>query len=130
MIRIRLLQGRAQEAYEYLAEPGKDQMSMFDPGSYLQLKAMVEYSLGNETESVAAMQEFERLHGEEMPVLLAQIHAWRGETEQAFSWIEQSFEPEKQLKKSELLEPFLYSLHEDPRWASVMARLPPNSGLD
>ena len=80
---IDLLEGRTAEAAQGYAR--------IEPGAYRLLGTiMVSKNLGRERESAEAMASLEAEHGSTQPTMVAQAHAWRGENDEAFRWLERA----------------------------------------
>lgn len=56
--------------------------------SVMHVRAMALHSLGRDEESLAALSQLESASGQEHSQMLAEVHAWRGETERAFKLLE------------------------------------------
>jgi DNA-binding winged helix-turn-helix (wHTH) protein/tetratricopeptide (TPR) repeat protein len=118
--RVLVLQGRFDEAVE-LAEPWPD-----GPSRNMIL-AMAWHGLGRADESEAALRALSESPREMDLMRIAEVHAFRGETDAAFRWLLGSVERApgglQALSSSALswmipLSPFLRPLHADPRWAA------------
>jgi len=111
-----LLQGRYAEALErFQAES--------DEAYRLKGTALALYSLGRNAESDRALAEMIEKFGERWPSEVVHVHAWRGEIDEAFVWLDREFETygpggwgEWQLQR-------LYdNLRNDPRWTAFLRR--------
>lgn len=85
--------------------------------------AVTYHAMGRNDESDAAMQRLTDLPGMEVPHLLALAHASRGETDQAFAWLEKNLETHNFRIGEIKFDPFLSTLHGDPRWDALLRRL-------
>jgi TolB-like protein/Flp pilus assembly protein TadD/predicted Ser/Thr protein kinase len=116
----RLVQGRADEA---LAEYEKER----DPSGRLAGRAMAQHLRGDRAASEAALRELVAKYGDQAK-LIAEVHAYRGEVDQALTWLNRAY----QRHDSDLVylkpSPFLTRLHGDPRWAALLEKigLPPD----
>lgn len=108
--------GKTEDA---LAELAKEKVD----GYRLRGLAIVNHALGRSTDSNSALQYLIALGEADWAVSIAEVFAYRGETEAAFEWIDRAVS----LGHSELLEmhvnPMFRHLHGDPRWQSVLVRL-------
>jgi TolB-like protein/DNA-binding winged helix-turn-helix (wHTH) protein/Tfp pilus assembly protein PilF len=88
--------------------------------------ALVYHALGRTAEADAALARLTSLSVTEDPFQLAEVHAYRGEADESFRWLELAARPTD--AESGLLpaarqmwqmqaSPFLAPLHADPRWA-------------
>jgi hypothetical protein len=56
---------------------------------------------------------------------IAAAHAWRGEVDEAFIWLERAYrerDPDPGLSES-VAYPLLRALHDDPRWHALMREM-------
>ena len=85
------------------------------------IEAMAHYSLGNERESVAAL---ERLEGTpEAACQWAQALAWRGEKDRAFEALDRALAVGDAGLRLIKVEVFTRGLRSDPRYAALLAKL-------
>jgi TolB-like protein/Tfp pilus assembly protein PilF len=115
-----LLQGRAEAA---LAEYARER----DPSGRLAGLAMAQHALGRREASQAALRELVASY-EDQAKLIAEVHAYRGEVDEAFACLERAFrkrDPDLVYLKP---SPYLVRLHGDPRWGELLKRigLPPS----
>jgi TolB-like protein/Tfp pilus assembly protein PilF/predicted Ser/Thr protein kinase len=114
-----LLQGRAEAA---LAEYEKEA----EPDARLAGLAMAQYLRGDRAASEVALRELATKYSDQAKVI-AEVHAYRGEVDQAFAWLDRAY----QNRDSDLVylkpAPFLSRLHADPRWGALLKKvgLPP-----
>jgi TolB-like protein/thioredoxin-like negative regulator of GroEL len=84
---------------------------------------MAYHALGRKADSDAALDELIAKYEQEMPMAIAYVLAYRGEADRAFEWLDKSVK-EVDLGLGALpFEPFLESLHSDPRWLPLLRRL-------
>ena len=90
-------------------------------GDYIRgwTSAVVEFSAGNEAASRAAMLKFERSYGADDPMALAELHAWRGETDAAFASLDRAWTAHDPGIVGILTDVMLLNLHGDPRWTAL-----------
>ena len=121
---IRLLQGHPEETIELVSTLGGAQVAAYGGDRKLFLTAMAQFTIGSLQASNRALEAYRQDYGEENPSEMAKLHAWRGEVDQAFEWIDKVFIADPNLSKPWFDHPFLYNLHDDPRWVDLMARWP------
>jgi TolB-like protein/Flp pilus assembly protein TadD len=112
---LRLLQGRPAEAIEYAAD-------LDDEPQRLSVLAMAYFDLGDQAASGSAIGA---LHGgiaDSFPLKTARAHAWRGETEDAFRWLDRAVKEGHAIEGIKY-DPFLSGLHADPRWQPLLESL-------
>jgi TolB-like protein/DNA-binding winged helix-turn-helix (wHTH) protein/Tfp pilus assembly protein PilF len=91
--------------------------------------ALAEHSLGHDQASRDALDRLTERWGHVAQYQVAQVHAWRGEREQAFHWLERAYQERDGGILSIKVDPVFRSLHDDPRYASLLVRLrlPPDA---
>jgi tetratricopeptide (TPR) repeat protein len=112
---LRLLQGRPAEAIEYAAD-------LDDEPQQLSVLAMAYFDLGDQAASGSAI---DTLHGrfvDSFPLKTARAHAWRGETEDAFRWLDRAVKEGHSIEGIKN-DPFLSDLHTDRRWQPFLESL-------
>ncbi|MEJ1963604.1 MAG: winged helix-turn-helix domain-containing protein [Gammaproteobacteria bacterium] len=83
--------------------------------------ALVYHGLGRSTQSDERLDRLIATAGSTDPVLVAEVYAFRGETETAFHWL-QSSRAKLCIPRMMYASPFLKSLRADARWAQVTGR--------
>ncbi len=111
-----LLQGRAQLA---LAEM---KLEPFEPFRLFGL-AMAYHSLGEREKSNAALAETVAKYDKDAAFNIAYIHAWRGEPDEAFAWLDKAIEYKDSALPMIAIEPLFAHLHDDPRWLPLLRRV-------
>ena len=54
---------------------------------------------------------------------IAEVYAWRGETDKAFEWLQISFDNQDTGTLALLIDPLMRSLRDDPRYKNLLAKL-------
>ena len=86
-------------------------------------KAVVFWDLGEFAASDEALAELAREYGDVWPDVLANVHAYRGELDDAFMYLEKDYEKFGAAGWGELkLAPFYDNLRDDPRWHGMLER--------
>jgi serine/threonine-protein kinase len=85
--------------------------------------ALAEHMMGNEDASRRALDELIRTNAREAPYQIAQVFAWRGERDQAFEWLDRAYRDRDPGLPYVKLDPFSQSLHGDPRFTALLAKL-------
>lgn len=85
--------------------------------------ALASFDLGDGAASDAALAEFQRRWSHDAAFQLAEICAWRGEVDLAFSWLERALVERDPGLAQTRFTPLLARLHGDPRWPGLLARL-------
>ena len=112
----RLLQGRTDEALDEAER---------EPIPYLRLLclALVQHTLGNPAASDAALHRLIDEFGDAFSFQIAAAHAWRGEADSAFTWLERAYATHDAGLGESLSYPALRALHADPRWHALMRNI-------
>ena len=120
---VRLFQGRGEEAVELAQKLPFDFTEWTSGIPGLLISALGFHTMGDQIRADAALEEFKGRAGEQIPIDVAMIHAWRGEYDEAFKWIEIAMEEKQDRIEHHMKTIYWHKLHGDPRWAEVMARL-------
>jgi Flp pilus assembly protein TadD len=113
---VLLRQGLPEEAWaeiELEVDPQQKEI-----GSILALPA-----LGRDAEAQQRLDDFTRENQSWAAYPIATMHAWHGDTEAAFTWLERAYQQRDGLMSTIAFDPLLNSLHGDPRWAELMDRM-------
>jgi adenylate cyclase len=114
--RILLARGDAQAALEAIRQESS-------PMWRLTGLALVHHALGQRAESDAALEELRKLDPVGIAYQFAEIHAYRGEIDLAFEWLERAEATNDSGLTDAITNPVMRGLHADPRWATFVARL-------
>jgi len=93
------------------------------PGVRLWIAALAEHALGREDESARALAELERDHASGFAYQVASAHAWRGEKDAAFQWLDRAFAQRDGGMAMIKYDPIIASLRDDPRYAAIVRKL-------
>ena len=85
--------------------------------------ALAEHSLGNDAASKAALNHLIATNGSSALYQIAQIHAWRGESDLAFEWLERARVERDPGTRYIKYDPLVRTLRNDPRFADVLTRM-------
>ena len=89
--------------------------------------SMAEYTLGNTKESQRALEELTEKHEQEAAYQIAEAHAWRGEKDEAFEWLDRAYQQRDGGLSDIKVNLLIASLHGDPRFQALVQKmnLPP-----
>ena len=92
---------------------------------YRQLcEATAYHALGRKALSDAALAELTALPADERPTYdIGAVHAFRGNADQAFWWLEQAAKESDSTMATVMLDPFLKKFHADPRWMPFLRKV-------
>jgi serine/threonine protein kinase/Tfp pilus assembly protein PilF len=113
---ILLAQGRADEALAAAAREPYESMRLYALG-------IIYHTLGRGTEADEALRELTEKYAVEAAAQIAEVHAARGEIDEAFEWLERAYAQRDAALPGLRLVPSYRSLHGDPRWAAFVRKL-------
>jgi TolB-like protein/DNA-binding winged helix-turn-helix (wHTH) protein/Flp pilus assembly protein TadD len=113
---ILLLQGHPQQALtEVELEPGE----VWKPFG----RALAYQALGRSQDSVSALNQLIIKHHQDSAYQVADVYAYRGETDKAFEWLLRAYQQRDGGMLFVKRDPLLRSLHHDPRYADVLRKM-------
>jgi tetratricopeptide (TPR) repeat protein len=109
-----------------LIEEGKPQQALAEidkePIDWERLtdQALVYHALSREQDSNAALSELIAKHHIDSAYQIAEVYAFRGESDKSFEWLERAYEQRDAGLSDILIDPLLENLHHDPRYAELL----------
>ncbi len=85
--------------------------------------ALAHHALGNRAQAEAVLRETTETYGEGWAFQLAEIHAFRGEPDAAFRWLERAYENRDPGLADTKASSLLVVLHDDPRWPEFLEKM-------
>jgi TolB-like protein/cytochrome c-type biogenesis protein CcmH/NrfG len=85
--------------------------------------AMALHGLGRSKEADAALKALVDKFGQDQPESIATVHAYRGQADAAFEWLDKAVAIRDPQLASALTEPMLEPLHDDSRWLPFLRRI-------
>lgn len=116
LAKIYLAQSRATEA---LAEAEKEKDSAFRVFGM----ALAYHALGRRKNSDASLAELIGKYATEAGYQVAEVYAFRGEADRAFSWLERAYDEHDSGVADMKTDPLLKNLRQDPRFAAFLVKL-------
>jgi TolB-like protein/DNA-binding winged helix-turn-helix (wHTH) protein len=113
---IYLMQGRPQEALREIELARYDDTREF-------VYAMADYALGRKKESDAALRTLVAKHPAGSAYVIAEVYAFRNQSAEAFEWLDRANAQRDSGLIQTKTDPFLKSLHKDPRFAAFLKKL-------
>ncbi len=89
----------------------------------LQGQALALHDLGQSEAEALALAELIEKHADNWAYQIAEICAYHGDVEMAFSWLEQAYRNRDGGLIEMLADPLMNNLHDDSRWAEWVARM-------
>ena len=111
-----VLQGHPEEALQYVEG---DSDSFWQPMGL----SMVLSDLGRHEEADRVLQRLIAEFKHSMAYQAAEIYAWHGNKDKAYEWLDIAYEQRDGGYTQILLDPFLVSLHDDPRWEQTLDKV-------
>jgi len=107
-----LLQERPADALASAQADDNDAARLF-------VLALAHYAAGDWQTADQALTDLKQQHAENAAFFIGTVHAWRGDIEDAFAWLNRAID-EDQSTYGLRTEPFLRVLHDDPRWLKIL----------
>ena len=111
-----LLMGKNTEA---LAAAEKES----DDASKLAALACIHWAMGRRAESDSALNSLERGFAHRNEYLIAAAHAYRGEADTAFTWLDHAYQRSKGSLQDLRVDPLFRTLQNDPRFDVLLRKL-------
>ena len=86
-------------------------------------QALAHHALGQQEESQAALDELIEAASDVAAFQIAEVHAFRGEPDQAFEWLERAYAERDPGIAEVKVDPLLIGLHDDPRFPAFLRKL-------
>jgi len=113
---VRLQQGRAAEALQFAERESTT-------WTRLTAQALAEHSLGNPAGSERALSGLIAEFDIDAAFQIAEIHAWRGDNDRAFEWLERAYKHRDPGLAAWTADPLLHRLRGDRRWAALLEKM-------
>jgi tetratricopeptide (TPR) repeat protein len=85
--------------------------------------SLIYLKLGRKTDADSALAEFERRHADDSAIRIAEVHAFRGDVDQAFSWLDRAYRQRDIDIYMIKTDPWLQNLLPDPRYKALLRRM-------
>jgi serine/threonine protein kinase/TolB-like protein len=89
----------------------------------LTVLASIFWEMGRGAESDAALHELEQKHTKTFGWAVASVHAYRGETDAAFEWLNRAYRERDPGMTWIKVNPWLRRLHGDPRFQAILVKM-------
>jgi len=86
-------------------------------------ESMAEHTLGHDKESQAALDELQTTFADTAAYQIAQVHAWRGDKDLAFHWLDRAYSQRDAGLTLLMDDPLVDSLRSDSRFTTLLHRL-------
>jgi TolB-like protein/DNA-binding winged helix-turn-helix (wHTH) protein/Flp pilus assembly protein TadD len=85
--------------------------------------ALAYFTLGRNAESNAALAQLIKSYSAVSPSAIASVYAFRGESDEAFKWLERAYTERDTLLPAIKYRTEFYRLHDDPRYKALLKKL-------
>jgi predicted Zn-dependent protease len=85
--------------------------------------ALAYHASGREGDAAEALRELVEKHGDHAAFHVAEVHAFRGERDQAFAWLERAYVQRDGGFIAMKGDPLLWNLEPDPRYAAFLKKM-------
>ena len=116
LAKLHLLQGRPDEALAVAEQIDLEQREFH-------VSSMAYHDLGQAVLSQAALSALKEGYADSAAAFIAEVHAWRGEADASFEWLDRAIEESQYMWGSLSFDPAFNNLHDDPRWQVFRARV-------
>jgi TolB-like protein/DNA-binding winged helix-turn-helix (wHTH) protein/Flp pilus assembly protein TadD len=114
--KVLLSEGRRQEALgEIESETGEWEK--------LSGEALAYYALGRREQSDSALKKLIATHQKDAAYQIAEVYAYRGETDKAFEWLERAYRQRDPGAPELKTGPLMRGLSDDPRYAKLLKKM-------
>jgi hypothetical protein len=84
---------------------------------------LVYHALSREQDSNAALTELIAKHDTDSAYQIAEVYAYRGESDKSFEWLERAYQQRDAGLSDIKIDPLLENLHHDPRYAEILKKM-------
>ncbi len=114
--KVLITEGKPQQA---LAEIEKEPIEW----AKLTGEALAYHALGREKDSNTASADLIAKYGSDGPFQIAEVYAYRGETDKSFEWLDNSYKQRDPGLPELNSDPLFQNLHHDPRYADLLKKM-------
>jgi adenylate cyclase len=86
-------------------------------------RSVILHALNRADESDVALKEMSERFADKAAFVIAGAHAYRGEIDEAFNWLDRAYEQHDPLISWIMQDPLLQNLHRDPRYSALLEKL-------
>ena len=94
-----------------------------DEARRLYLMALIRHGLGDRARSEAALDGLKQRYGAGWAYQVGAVHAWRGEPDEAFAWLERAYRQQDGGLMLAKTDPLLAALRADPRFPALLRKV-------
>ena len=86
-------------------------------------KVLAYHDLGRRKDSNAALAELIKEHQQYMAYQIAEIYAYRGESDRAFAWLNRAYQQRDSGLRSLKVDPLFKGVRPDPRYTELLTKM-------
>jgi TolB-like protein/DNA-binding winged helix-turn-helix (wHTH) protein/Flp pilus assembly protein TadD len=116
MGKILLAEGKPQQALAEIEKEPIDWERLTD-------QALVYHALSRVEDSNAALTELIAKHDADSAYQIAEVYAYRGESDKSFEWLERAYDQRDAGLPDIEIDPLLENLHHDPRYTDLLRKM-------
>jgi TolB-like protein/thioredoxin-like negative regulator of GroEL len=96
-----------------------------EPGEVWRLigQALTYHAVERSADADSVLGELTARYGTTWAYKIAYVHAWRGEADRAFEWLDKAVQADDPRLNFILVESFFANIHDDPRWVPFLERI-------
>jgi TolB-like protein/DNA-binding winged helix-turn-helix (wHTH) protein/lipoprotein NlpI len=113
---ILLAQARPQQALTEIEQETDEELKQLG-------EALAYHSLGRAQDSDTALQEFIAAHQQDSAFQIAEVYAFRGESDHSFVWLDRAYRQHDGSLMFLKIDPLLKGLRRDPRYADLLRKM-------
>ncbi|HEY2459008.1 MAG TPA: winged helix-turn-helix domain-containing protein [Candidatus Acidoferrum sp.] len=114
--KILMAEGKPQQALSEIEKEPTDWEKLTDV-------ALVYHALGRERDSNAALHELITKHDSDSAFQIAQVYAFRGESDKSFAWLERAYKQRDSGLPEIKTDPLLKNIRNDPRYFDLLKKM-------
>jgi tetratricopeptide (TPR) repeat protein len=114
--KILMAEGKPQQALSEIEKEPTDWEKLTD-------LALVYHALGRERDSNAALNELITKHDSDSAFQIAQVYAFRGESDKSFAWLERAYNQRDSGLPEIKTDPLLKNIRKDPRYFDLLKKM-------
>jgi TolB-like protein/DNA-binding winged helix-turn-helix (wHTH) protein/Flp pilus assembly protein TadD len=114
--KILMAEGKPQQALSEIEKEPTDWEKLTD-------LALVYHALGRERDSNAALNELITKHDSDSAFQIAQVYAFRGESDKSFAWLERAYKQRDSGLPEIKTDPLLKNIRNDPRYFDLLKKM-------
>ena len=111
-----LLQGKSDEALREMERESDEARRLYG-------LSLVYHTLGRKADADSALALMKKKYADRRPFNIAEVHAWRGENDLAFDWLDRTYAQREPGLADIKLDPYFQRLAGDPRYKAFLRKM-------